>query len=530
MSVSPLRITILLGLALLLAAPRVHAQISGSGLLIGQAGNWPATFSDRGSANRESSYGLLTLQYVSGDALTGLRFETDRNSDQQNEYQGLTQRYVDWSHDGVHVRVGNFYTILGRGLVQRSFELTGVVLENTAFRTRWTPSRDVDGALVDLERGRLRARLLTGSPSDGTVSLAGEQILDRPQHRGHLSGGELAIELGRGARTGATYLRTGGGIDPATLLPRQHEAGSGFLELDPFQLLGSARAAMPVYVEYAQQDRTLGEWWRFDRRDHVPHALYASSSLAWGPWGLSAEWKDYAKFALGTNDPPSLVREHSALLLNRSTHILLAQREEGYQMELSWSPRPGATISGNLSRSDGARGDRFSERFLELRLQPAGADRWEGSLFWDRSSDSAVSVIQRDTYGAGGRLRWRNTWSASAELERQTSARVGLDFETFAIIRQRYENVYASLAVTRADRGSVGVAWERTTDPLDPSWDFGRKRPLHFMGWTAGARVADRHDAVLFVGHRRGGLACTAGSCYEVQPFEGVELRLVSRF
>jgi len=35
---------------------------------------------------------------------------------------------------------------------------------------------------------------------------------------------------------------------------------------------------------------------------------------------------------------------------------------------------------------------------------------------------------------------------------------------------------------------------------------------------------------VLFLGKRRGGLACTAGTCYQVQPFEGVELRLVSRF
>jgi len=35
---------------------------------------------------------------------------------------------------------------------------------------------------------------------------------------------------------------------------------------------------------------------------------------------------------------------------------------------------------------------------------------------------------------------------------------------------------------------------------------------------------------VLFVGKRRGGLACTAGTCYQVQPFEGAELRLVSRF
>ncbi len=519
----------LLALALTLPIP-ADAQLSGSSLLFAQAGNWPETFADRGSPNRESSYALVNLQYLSGDGLVGLRFETDRNSDQLNEYQGLSQRYVDWSHDGLHVRVGNFYTILGRGLVHRSFELTGVVLENTSFRTRWSPSRDVDGALLEYERGPVRAKLLTGSPSEGTVSLAEEQLLDRPQHRGHLSGGELALALPRGARIGTTYQRTGGGIDPSTLLPRQQEAGSGFLELDMFQLAASDRGSMPVYFEYAQQDRTIGEWWRFDRRDHVPHALYASTSLAYGDWGLAAEWKDYAKFALGTNDLPSLVREHSALLLNRSTHVLLAQREQGYQIELSWSPRPGATLIGNLSQADNARGDQFTERFAEFRWMPSPGAAWETSLFWDRSADSALSVIQRDTYGAGGRLGWRGIWSVAAEVERQTAARVGFDFTTFGIVRQRYENVFASLAVTRADVGSLAVSWERTTDPLDPSWDFGRGRPLHFVGWSASARVAERHEAVLFAGQRRGGLACTAGTCYQVQPFKGIELRLSSRF
>ncbi|MEQ1834454.1 MAG: DUF6029 family protein [Candidatus Eisenbacteria bacterium] len=512
-----------------LALP-AHAQLSGSSLLIGQAGNWPATFADRGSPNRESTYGLVNLQYLSGELLAGGRFETDRNSDQQNEYQGVTQRFADWSHDRLHVRVGNLYTILGRGLTHRSFELTGVVLENTSFRSRWTPSRDVDGVLLEYARGPLHGKLLTGSPSDGTVSLAEQQLLDREQHRGHLSGGELSFDLPRGLRAGATYLRTGGGVDPLTQLPRQQEAGSGFVEFDPFQLAGSTRASLPLYFEYAQQDRTFGEWWRFARTDDVPHALYASTSLAWGPFGLAAEWKDYAKFALGTNDLPSLVREHSALLLNRSTHVLLAQREEGYQFELSWMPRPGATLIGNLSRADNARGDQWVERYFEARLAAPADARWEAGVFVDRSADSALSVLQRDTYGINGRVRWRDSWTIAAEAERQTAARVGFDFETFGIVRQRFENVHASLAVTRADRGSLAVAWERTTDPLDPSWDFGRKRALHFMGWTAAARIAERHEAVLFAGQRRGGLACTAGTCYEVQPFKGVELRLVSRF
>ena len=107
-----------------------------------------------------------------------------------------------------------------------------------------------------------------------------------------------------------------------------------------------------TYVEYAQEDRTFGQWWAFAHADRTPHALYAGTNLLWGPVTLSLEWKDYAQFRLGTNDPPSLIREHTAVLLNRHTHVLLAQREEGYQAELSWLFRDWATLVLNRSRAD----------------------------------------------------------------------------------------------------------------------------------------------------------------------------------
>ena len=87
-----------------------------------------------------------------------------------------------------------------------------------------------------------------------------------------------------------------------------------------------------------------------------------------------------------------------------------------------------------------------------------------------------------------------------------------------------------SLVATLADVGSAGFTWDRTTDELDPSWDPGRTTPLHLFSWNASARISDGNEAVLFLGRRRGGLACTAGTCYVVQPFEGFEARLVSRF
>jgi hypothetical protein len=97
----------------------------------------------------------------------------------------------------------------------------------------------------------------------------------------------------------------------------------------------------------------------------------------------------------------------------------------------------------------------------------------------------------------------------------------------------RFNDHFASATVARAGRGSLAVQWERSTDPEqeDPaSFGDGAAEPRHFVAAILGARVSERHEATLLAGERRGGRACTAGTCYEVQPFKGVELRLLSRF
>jgi hypothetical protein len=525
-------LVIALALAGAAVAPPACAQIAGSNLLLLQLGNWPPSLPDRGTPDRESFYDRLDVQYVSQNVLAGARFETDRNSDLENEYAGFTQRFVDWRDGdaGLHLRVGNCTTILGRGLVHRSFELPGVVLEETGFRTRFTPVRDVDGALAEFERGPLALRAIGGAPSEGDVSLAQEEILGVPRHHGHIAGGQAVVALPWQAHTGAIVLRSPGGIDPATGLPLQHTVGSGFVDLDPLRSLGVKGPALPTYVEYAQEDRTFGQWWQFDVSDPTPHALYAGTNLLWGAFALSLEWKDYSQFRLGTNDPPSLVPEHTEVLLNRTTHVLVADDETGYQAEASWSPVPWGSLVLNRTRADGARGDRYEEWYTALRALPRGGARVDGGAFYDRGADSTTGITRRDTYGLDVTGRWRARWSAKLDVERQTSERKGFIPATSSVGLTHFEDVHVALVATLADFGSAGFTWDRTTDELDPSWEAGHTGPLHLFSWNASAHISDGNEAVLFLGKRRGGLACTAGTCYVVQPFEGFEMRLVSRF
>jgi len=503
-------------LALALAVVPARAQVGGTNLLEGQAGNYPASYAGRGPTNRLDFYDQVNLTYAFPTGLAGLRFETDRNSEEEFPYDGISERFVEWNDERYRLRVGNYYSMLGRGLIQRAFELDGVVLDQRFPRSRFGPSRDIDGAMGQATLGPVRATVLSGAPNGGESSLAGEK-LGFVRHAGEVAGAQLATTVYRNAQVGAAYLRMKAGLG-------QQELGTGFVDFDPLHVLGVRSVALPIYYEYAQANRSFGDWWRFSIADKVPHASYASANLLAGPVALSAEWKDYSQFRLGVNDAPSLVREHSQALLNRSTHVLVADREEGFQLEGSYTPSPWGALTANWSRADGAGAKRFDERYVEVRSAPAAGERWEATAFYDRSRDDVISISSRVTSGIASTVRAFQRWSASLDAERQTATRESFTGPT------HFEDVYLSGTIARADWGSASVVWTRTTDPLDLSRVDPGQKPIHLVGGVLGARLSERNEATLFVGRRRGGLACTAGTCYEVQAFEGAELRVTSRF
>ena len=497
-----------------IAAPAT-ADLTGSNLVEFQSGNYPF----RDPENRFDLYDQLDLQYAAPTLRVGVRLEINENSENLYTYREFTQRWAEWSDERLRLRVGNFHTILGRGLLHRSFELPGVVLDELGIRARYAPSRDVDGVLAEGRAGPVDARLFAGQPNGGVHSPAAEEFgLER--YQGQLAGGQTAVAVYRQARIGAAYLRASNEQGA----PR--EFGSGFVELDPALLAGVDAFALPVYVEYAQANRDFGDFFRFRTGDRDTFALYAGANLLWGPFGLAAEWKDYRGFRLGFNDPPSLVREHAFALLNRNTHVLDAERERGFQLEGSWTVDAWGTATLNASRSDGE-GDRYEELYGELHAMPPGAP-WEATLFMSGGLDEFDFTARRRAWGGAGSLRVLGSWAVSVDVQKQDATR-----RFFTLPPESFGDLYASAGVSRGGWGSAALVVERSTDPQqeDPD-DFAEPgtQPRVFLAGVLNAVISERHQATLFVGERRGGRACTAGTCYEVQPFKGAELRLTSRF
>ena len=517
-----------LALAVSLAPAAARAQLAASNLLLGRDGV-PVGVKDE---SRRDIYDKFDLAYRQDGFAAGMRFEHDRATfvyplpglvqvtDQG--YDRITQRWVEWEDAHAKVRVGNFATILGRGLLHRSFELPGVVYDEAGSGARYAAARDVDGVLAQGSAGPLQARVFSGRPNDATVSpLAPAE--ESARYRGVLTGAQLEGALPHGARVGTAWARF-----EASGVSQQY--GSGFASADLLAFTHAGEFSLPVAFEYALARDNASQWWRFRRGHETPHALYSSAQLLWRGYALSAEYKDYDQFRLGINDPPSLVREHSAPLLNRDTHLLDADGESGFQLEATAPLHPWVTLVANLSRADGPPGVRylrFEERYAELRAAPPGRDSWDATVFADRGFDRFDFIGDRHSSGVSAQARLPRGFAVHADLERKRS--VTAPFRGPAV---RIDDRLMQLDVSRAGWGSIGITATRTTDRADLLLDAAYE-PVSdhrwFVGFDANAQVSRMHTIGVFAGKRRGGRACTSGTCYDVPSLDGVEVRWTTR-
>ena len=515
-------------LVLWLAVPETgHAQAFGtlavSNLALAQSGYDPYRFDPM--TNRAGVYDQFQLDFYRSSLRLGFRFELERDSQEVTDYALFTQRYASWREPYFYGRVGNFYTILGRGITHRSFELPGVVLEEPGNRSRYGPSRDLDGLLVEAGPRQLTATAFAGKPNDGTLSPGS----GADRYVGTLFGGQLKGSPTPTTHLGATYARFDVTSGATT---NEREWGSGFAEVDPFAFFDAGGVAMPLYFEYATLEGSFADWWSFSTADTVAHALYAGTSLLAGPFTLTAEWKDYRDFRLGTNDPPSLIKEHSRTLLNRSTHVLRPDDEEGYQFEAAWTRPDWLRVTANWSRADGSlatRPVRFEEHFAEAAyISPTSL--FEADVFYDSGKDEWDGISERSAWGFTCTVPLPRAYSFAIDFETMSSTR---SFVFTPGVRQEFDDLYLSGTLARAEWGSLSFVWERSTDPLAEDPDDALEpgvQPKSFLTAVLNVPLAGHHEATLTAGERRGGRACTAGTCYEVTPFRGVELRLASRF
>ena len=422
-------------------------------------------------------------------------------NDDPNELD-LNRRHIEFAKEDYEFLAGHYYQTVGNALILRTLEQRFVSLNRVdrAFNL----DQNLDGGRVKVDLDWVRAVGLVGQPRRGFLSEQGgvtEEVTD-----------DLLV----------------GGEGVFAVLEDHVEGGVGVIraELSSPDMLWEDRLPMMMRsyrgVVRAGDWSAEGEYGESDPGDELRKvfypfgtARYAKVQGSLGAFALSLEGKNYFNFEqFPYNQPPTLVRTHSSVLLNRSTHVVNLTDERGIQLETVYSPELGTTVIFNTSTADNRDHDsrnRFREVYLSGRREfgDFGAARLD--LDWQENAQKFVE----------------NQWSAVLELERfftdVFSMILDLEWQTVdKPLRDPHQNYLVQLSGASAGRWTLSGIFEHTTDktPPDKTWFYT----------SLDYRLNTQNDFTLGAGSRPAGLICSGGFCFEAPAFNGVEFRWLGRF
>lgn len=479
-------------IALLLSiSPDLTAQFSGSQLHEVQFGKLPNEEADPFASTYNRIKGRYRYKKLSfGATLANYYSQYDARN-----YVILSQLSAEFKNKNWEVKLGNMYETLGRGLLLRSFEIRGAVIEDLVFRSRNYFHRDVLGAAVGYRTKKFSIQLMKGEVLNNLVPPT-ENWRDRRTDA--FNSLTLQYKLFKKHKSEFTYFNYGND----SLADNNFLSGS---------LDGPLSNSMSYHLEYA---RNLG--------GEARSATYASLSGFAGNFSYSLEYKRYKRFIIGAgiNQPPQLIKEQTYRLLNRSTHVSNPLDEDGVQLDLFYSFENGSILNLNHALARNSFGSRqfvFRQYFAELSSQIG--KKLEYKLYLDYSKDPFK--LEPNRYTAGFYPQWKvsKKFSLVPEIEYQLIEREGSD--------DKVMNQYYSLGMTLLPKITMNVQLEITTDPF---WIQTDESQRYYTGANIRYKLNQKNNFQLFVGERRGGPACNGGVCYEILDFKGMEVRWTSRF
>lgn len=483
---------ILVVLLLLLLTTSIQAQFSATKLTEYQYGKL-------GTADEDlfhSAYSRLMLNYGYHDFKFTFGGQAYYTPYEERNYFDPMWMSASYKKKGWDLKLGNFNETIGRGILLRSFEIPGALLEDKGFRSKNYFNRDVLGARAGYRGKNFAVKALYGAAKNNLIPPTQELEARRPDIIGAISG-EYTL---RQQTLGLSALR------------HTHKEEDSFYSLASIGgNIGSKLSYFAAYATYVG-----GNLEGASTKNN--YALYGSLNLSLNAVGLSLEWKDYKNFFLGAgiNEPPALVREHSYRTLNRTTHVLQPVNEKGVQLEAYYQLGVWTTFTVNYTWAQNTFHETFDyhEVFAEVSTTVASTDV---KLFVDWAVDPFEGVENRISTG----------FLIDKGIGKGYGLRLEAEWQNF----ERYEEKVANYATTLTFRKGSKIYLSLNTELSSDAFlvEDNQDQKI-WLGGTARYKLNRKHNLQLFAGERRGGPACSAGICYEVLDFKGVELRWNARF
>ncbi|NJO92743.1 MAG: hypothetical protein HC831_30075 [Chloroflexia bacterium] len=478
---------------------RAQGELIGTNLLEYQLGNIPSLRPEYQS----SLYDQLNLSYKYKLFSLQTRIEQYYPSfGDELGYKTISQYRAQYKNKDLAIAVGNIHTTFGKGLLLRTYEISGSIWEDRGYRIRYGFYKDIEGAEIKYQLGRFKLKGIYGNVLDVALPPTIENKERRPDL---IQGGELSYQ-NKKRTIGAIYMNH---KNAAT----NNHYTAAYVKTTLFK-------DFSVYGEFALQS---GSGANLAFNNDSAYAAYFSLNYTKNRLGVSAEIKDYKNFSIGAGitDPPTLVKEHSYKLLNRSTHIPILTYERGYQLEIYYRFSNGSLITLNNSLSENKLSDDnspvFKEFFAEYQFN-IGANVFSHA-FVDYSSDPFTNENNR--YASGFILDiGHNKMNSTVEVQLQFIEREVIEASNFS-------NMYFSYTLAIDSKISASALLEISNDPFLLNTD---EKNVLYPGISFSYKPNYKNSIQLFYGKRRGGPACNSGVCYDVLDFQGLELRILSQF
>ncbi len=441
-----------------------------------------------------SWYDRLTIDYRFSAFKLSATIENYQSPYEDRNYIDLSQATLTYKKKKWTAKLGNFYETIGRGMILRSFEIPGALLEDFGFRSRNYFHRDQLGASIRYKDKKWNVMAMYSEVLNNVLPPTFERSERRSQSVYAISGD---YKFYNKHKLGLSYVAS----DDARL-DMQHLYG--------INISGPFSDNFSYYVEFANS-----------QSDANDYAIYAGVNGILGDVSFNIEFKNYKDFIIGNgyNEPPALIKQHTYRVLNRSTHVTNPLDETGYQLDLYYSLNDISSINFNHALAVNEFGNStftFQEYYVEW--SNALNERTDYKIFIDYAEDPFKAESQRVSLGAYWDFALGESMRISPEIEFQTFDRSGqrVNNHSYALGWQVDKKLFFSLIV------------EGTTDTfLIFDADAAQR---WYVGSNIRIKPNYKHTLNLFIGERRGGPLCNAGVCYEILDFKGMELRWTARF
>ena len=427
-------------------------------------------------------------------------------SDFQAGINAYDKRYIQYTDDHFSIRGGDFYDIWGQGLLFGNVELRELNIDS-----------GLEGLFVESSFLNFEAAAFRGTEQDEnneSVESAEGVYLSHDLPFDVLLGGSI-VRLDENERH-PIILRSG--------LELSYELG-------PFSL----------YSAYMSDELDL---------DPVKYhsGFYMNSTVYGSGWGLLGEYKNYRLYThdgdLSLQYPPTAIPEATMHLLDSHPRTVLFNDDVGYQFELTLSHEDwNAILNFNQSSEHDDQSlipslqeemSPYRSLFVQIERYPYDGDRFVLQSGWNED----VTFTKTAT---GGYSVWYQRFGIGGIYERSFSEKfdISTDMQVMMVnnhgIDHKYWEEYFSVSCIIQPNVTLTGSIERSEDVDEDGglkWKTGTigGEGRYWPSMETSIEMSQSHKVRVFLGHERGGLRCTGGSCRWVNPFKGVKIDMISQF